>query len=116
MADDDMHMEVGAVVEVEVCLDGGREPEKRGKNGQQKLLFASSRKKTLHLTCTAVRTLARLKTKKIVPSNLLAKYQNIFTDSLKLKLSRGEICVVNFIPPENGASLGSFLCSKFRLG
>ena len=36
MADDDMPMEVGAVVEVEVCLDGGREPEKRGKNGQQK--------------------------------------------------------------------------------
>ena len=37
MADDDMHMEVGAVVEVEVCLlHGGREPETRGKNGQQK--------------------------------------------------------------------------------
>ena len=32
------------------------------------------------------------------------------------KLSRGEICVKNFIPPANGASLGSFLCSKFRLG
>ena len=26
------------------------------------------------------------------------------------KLSRGEICVANFIPPANGASLGSFLC------
>ena len=30
--------------------------------------------------------------------------------------SRGEICVANVIPPANGASLGSFLCSKFRLG
>ena len=27
------------------------------------------------------------------------------------KLSKGEICVANFIPPVNGASLGSFFCS-----
>ena len=26
------------------------------------------------------------------------------------KLSRGEICVANFIPPANGASLGRFFC------
>ena len=32
---------------------------------------------------------------------------------INLKLSRGEICVANFIPPGNGASLGSFLCSKY---
>ena len=28
------------------------------------------------------------------------------------QLSRGEICVENVIPPANGASLGSFLCSR----
>ena len=33
-----------------------------------------------------------------------------------LYLSRGEICVANFIPPAHGASLGSFLFSKFRFG
>ena len=29
-----------------------------------------------------------------------------------IKLSRGEICVPNFIPPANGASLGSYFCVK----
>ena len=28
------------------------------------------------------------------------------------KLSRGEICVANLIPPANGASLGSDFCVK----
>ena len=28
----------------------------------------------------------------------------------RTKLSRGEICVANFIPPANGASLGIFCC------
>ena len=32
-------------------------------------------------------------------------------DYLK-KLSRGEICVTNFMPPANGASLGSYFCVK----
>ena len=30
--------------------------------------------------------------------------------SFDQKLSRGEICVKNFIPPANGASLGSYFC------
>ena len=29
------------------------------------------------------------------------------------KLSRGEICVANFIPPVNGVSLGSYLVKKY---
>ena len=28
------------------------------------------------------------------------------------KLSRGEICVANFIPPANGSSLGSYFRGK----
>ena len=28
------------------------------------------------------------------------------------KLSRGKICVANFIPPANGARLGSYFCVK----
>ena len=32
--------------------------------------------------------------------------------SFDQKLSRGEICVENFIPPANGASLGSYFCVK----
>ena len=31
---------------------------------------------------------------------------------MKLELSGGEICVANFIPPANGASLGSYLAKK----
>ena len=31
---------------------------------------------------------------------------------LKQKLSRGEICVANSIPPSNGVSLGSYFCVK----
>ena len=31
---------------------------------------------------------------------------------LTYKLSRGEICVANLIPPANGASLGSYFCVK----
>ena len=30
----------------------------------------------------------------------------------EIKLSRGEICVANFIPPANGASLGSYFFVK----
>ena len=30
----------------------------------------------------------------------------------KIKLSRGEICVANFIPPANGASQGNYFLPK----
>ena len=43
-------------------------------------------------------------------------YHNFHNYDITRLLSRGEICVANFIPPANGASLGSFLCSKFKLG
>ena len=32
----------------------------------------------------------------------------------KLKLSRGEICVANFIPPANGASQGNYFQAKIQ--
>ena len=32
--------------------------------------------------------------------------------SLLIVISRGEICVANFIPPANGVSLGSFFVFK----
>ena len=32
------------------------------------------------------------------------------------KLSRGEICLANFIPPANGASLGRFFVKKSKNG
>ena len=31
-----------------------------------------------------------------------------------IKLSRGEICVGNFIPPANGASLGNYFQAKIK--
>ena len=37
--------------------------------------------------------------------SLLGKF---LSATKKSKLSRGEICVANFIPPANGASLGRF--------
>ena len=32
--------------------------------------------------------------------------------TLSLQLSRGEICVANFIPPANGASQGNYFLAK----
>ena len=36
-------------------------------------------------------------------------------ESMLNKLSRGEICLTNFIPPANGASLGSYFCVQLKL-
>ena len=34
---------------------------------------------------------------------------------IHLKLSSGEICVANFIPPANGVGLGSYFCVKYLI-
>ena len=46
---------------------------------------------------------------------LCLKFLNISL-TLKYKLSRGEICVANFIPPANGSMVRVVFCSKFKFG
>ena len=43
---------------------------------------------------------------------LAPKVKPVELDKFWYKLSRGEICVANFIPPTNGASQGSYLVKK----
>ena len=42
------------------------------------------------------------------------RYRLIAKESNKYELSRGEICVANFIPPANGASQGNYFQAKIK--
>ena len=42
----------------------------------------------------------------------LGSSKNLFKQCYNIKLSRGEICVANFIPPANGVRQGNYLLAK----
>ena len=41
---------------------------------------------------------------------IILHYSNVGSNKLNLKSNQGEICLTNFIPPANGASMGSHFC------